>query len=128
MSPIPELVLETVAGTFFMISGWHKLFNRERHASLVKTLKEDKVPLPGFNAWWVPFWELVAGGGLIVAGGLTADFFAAVLLVICLVATCADGLKRIKEWHPLNMADYIDDLLYLPEVLLLTILTASILL
>lgn len=125
---IVEVALESLVGTFFLISGVHKLFVRERHAALRHTLEEDHIPLVRFNEWWVPAWEVIAGLGLIVAGGTAADFFAMILVIICLVATCTDGLKRIKEWHPLNAADYLDDILYLPEVLLLVILLTTIIL
>lgn len=125
---VAEVILESVAGTFFLISGVHKLVVKERHASLRHTLEEDHIPFVGFNEWWVPAWEVIAGLGLVVAGGLVADFFALVLVCICLVATCTDGLKRIKEWHPLNVFDFLDDVLYLPEVLLLVILLAAIIL
>jgi uncharacterized membrane protein YphA (DoxX/SURF4 family) len=104
------------AGTFFAISGYHKLTNADRHADLVETLRADKVPFIAFNQWWVPLVELVAGVTLIL--GLFSVISAALLATVCLVATCVDGCKRIAEWKPIDKADWLDDLLYLPEVLL----------
>lgn len=106
---------QVAVGGFFAISGYHKFFNAERHAALVKTLQEDGVPLLKFNAWWVPMWELVAGS--FVALGIMAPLFSLPLLAICLVACCVDGRKRVHDWQPIDKADLIDDWLYLPEVL-----------
>src|SRR5580700_353914 len=41
-------------GAFFMLSGYHKLFNAERHHSFVDELKGLGVHAVGFNQWWVP--------------------------------------------------------------------------
>jgi uncharacterized membrane protein YphA (DoxX/SURF4 family) len=49
------LTLNRIAvGAFFMLSGYHKLFNAERHRSFVDELKGLGVPAMGFNQWWVP--------------------------------------------------------------------------
>lgn len=122
------LTLERVAiGLFFALSGYHKLFYAQRHAALVQTLKASRIPCVGFMEWWVPGWELVAGTFL--ALGLFSVGSAAVLGCICLVATCTDGLQRIKGYQPIDKADWLDDLLYLPEVLygimLLTVILAG---
>jgi uncharacterized membrane protein YphA (DoxX/SURF4 family) len=53
------ITLNRVAvGAFFMLSGYHKLFNAERHRSIVDELKG--VPAVGFNQWWVPLVEFTA--------------------------------------------------------------------
>jgi uncharacterized membrane protein YphA (DoxX/SURF4 family) len=36
-------------GAFFMLSGYHKLFNAERHRTVVDELKALGVPAVGFN-------------------------------------------------------------------------------
>lgn len=128
MSEYASIVLQVVTGTFFIISGYHKLFNKKRHKSLVKTLRDDNIPFIKFNQWWVPGWEFVGGIGLLVTSGYLADFFAAVLLIICVIASCTDGWKRVQSWHPIDMADMIDDVLYLPEVLLSIMLIVIIIL
>ena len=48
-------------GAFFMHSGYHKLFNAERHRTFVDELKALGVPAVGFNQWWVPLVEFSAG-------------------------------------------------------------------
>ncbi len=102
-------------GIFFAISGYHKLFNPARNASLVATLEEDHIPLLRFNQWFVPNVELCAG--LALAVGFLSVWAALLLGAVCLVATCTDGIKRIASYKPLDKADWLDDMLYLPEVL-----------
>lgn len=104
-----------VVGGFFAISGYHKLFNAARHASLVETLKRDRIPCIGCCQWFVPGVEFVAG--LLLVIGLASVISALLLGAVCLVATCTDGLQRVREWHPIDRADWVDTLLYLPEVL-----------
>jgi uncharacterized membrane protein YphA (DoxX/SURF4 family) len=111
-------------GVFFAFSGYHKLFNRDRHASLVATLEADHVPLVRVNQWFVPTVEFI--GGIAVSIGFFAPVAALLLVAICCVATCVDGLNRIKAEHPIDWADYCDDLLYLPEVLLAVMLIVVI--
>lgn len=114
------LFVRIVAGAFFAISGYHKMFNAGRHATLVRTLRSDHIPFVAFNQWWVPFVEL-AGGAAVIVGYMT-PFAAFGLLVVCVTATCSDGIHRIAEWKPIDKADWVDDLLYLPETLLAVIL------
>jgi uncharacterized membrane protein YphA (DoxX/SURF4 family) len=94
----PDLAIamnRIAVGAFFMLSGYHKLFNAERHRSFVDELKGLGVPAVGFNQWWVPLVEFTAGGAVVI--GLLAPLAALGLLVVILVA--------------------IDDWLYLPETL-----------
>jgi putative oxidoreductase len=100
-------------GTFFMLSGYHKLFDAERHRSFVDELKALGVPAVGFNQWWVPLVEFTAGGAVLI--GLLAPLAALGLLVV--VAFATSGRQRIKLYKPIDEADRIDDLLYLPETL-----------
>jgi putative oxidoreductase len=102
-------------GAFFMLSGYHKLFNAERHRTVVDELKALGVPAVGFNQWWVPLVEFTAGGAVLI--GLLAPLAALGLLVIILVAIATSGRQRIKLYKPIDEADRIDDWLYLPETL-----------
>ena len=122
-----ELLLEVYAGLFFAISGYHKLFNSNRHKSLVDTLKADNIPLISFNEWFVPFVEFSAGSALVIHLHPALTALAALgLFVLCLVATITDGIKRIASYQPIDKADWIDDLLYLPETMLILMLALSI--
>jgi uncharacterized membrane protein YphA (DoxX/SURF4 family) len=110
------LTLNRIAvGMFFMLSGYHKLFNAPRHRMLIDELKSLGVPAVGINQWWVPTVEFTAGGA--VAIGFFAPLAALGLLVIMLVAMATSGRQRIKAYKPIDEADRIDDWLYLPETL-----------
>ena len=102
-------------GSFFMLSGFHKLFNPERHRSLANELKGLGVHAVGFNQWWVPSVEFSAGGAVLI--GLVAPLAALGLLVIVAVAIATSGHERMKLYKPIDEADRIDDFLYLPETL-----------
>lgn len=117
-------LVRVAVGLFFAISGYHKLFNKARHARLVQTLTADKVPAVWFNQWWVPGWEFLAGSMLAV--GLLTAFSAGVLAIICMVACLCEAKERVASYGPIDLADTIDDFLYLPEVLYLVMLAVSI--
>ena len=102
-------------GAFFMISGYHKLFNPEHHRALVDELKALGVPAVGFNQWWVPSVEFSAGGAVLI--GVLAPLAALGLIIIILVALVTSGRQRIELYKPIDEADRIDDWLYLPETL-----------
>jgi len=110
------LTLNRVAvGMFFMFSGYHKLFNAERHRVFADELRSLHVPAVGINQWRVPFIEFSAGGAVVI--GLVAPLAALGLLVIILVASATSGRARIRAFKPIDRADRIDDWLYLPETL-----------
>jgi uncharacterized membrane protein YphA (DoxX/SURF4 family) len=110
------LTLNRIAvGAFFMLSGYHKLFNAERHRSFVDELKSLGVHAVGFNQWWVPLVEFTAGGAVLV--GFLAPVAALGLLFLILVAIATSGRQRIKLYKPIDEVDRIDDWLYLPETL-----------
>ncbi len=117
-------VNRATVGVFFAFSGYHKLFNRGRHKALVRTLQADGVPLVRLNQWLVPVTELVAGAAVVV--GAFTPVAALLLLCICTVATCVDGVARIRFWKPVDFCDWVDCLLYLPEVLLAIMLIVII--
>jgi uncharacterized membrane protein YphA (DoxX/SURF4 family) len=110
------LTLNRIAvGAFFMLSGYHKLFNAERHRTFVDELKSLGVHAVGFNQWWVPSVEFSAGAAVVV--GFLAPLAALGLLFLILVAIATSGRQRIKLYKPIDEADRIDDSLYLPETL-----------
>lgn len=107
-------------GFFFVISGFHKIRNPVRHAALVETLRQCGVPYLNVTQWFVPGVEFFGGLALVV--GLLTPLAAAGLFAICLVATCTDGFRRVRSEKPIDKADEVDDVLYLPEVLFLFML------
>src|SRR5664279_2855113 len=115
-APDAALTLNRVAlGTFFAISGYHKLFNASRHATLTRTLQDAGVRAVPIMQWLVPGVEFSGGCALIL--GLLSALAAFGLFVVCLNAVLLDAIKRVSEWQPINRADWIGDVLYLPEAL-----------
>ena len=111
-------------GAFFMLSGYHKLFNAERHRTVVDELKALGIPAVGFNQWWLPSVEFTGGAGVLV--GLLAPLAALGLLVLILVAMATSGVQRVKSYMPIDRGDRIDDWLYLPETLYAVMLTVVV--
>jgi uncharacterized membrane protein YphA (DoxX/SURF4 family) len=110
------LTLNRVAvGMFFMFSGYHKLFNAERHRAMVDELTSLHVVAIRINQWWVPLVEFAAGSAVFI--GLLTPLAALGLFVLVLVAGVTSGRVRIKGYQPIDRADRIDDWLYLPEIL-----------
>lgn len=117
------LILRAALGTFFLISGYHKLFNPTRRASLEATFRADGCYNP-IMMWIIPLGEFFGGLGILV-GALT-PLAAAGLILICAGACVLDGAKRVRDWKPLDPADTLDDWLYLPETLYIVMLVALI--
>ena len=115
-APEAALTLNRVAlGTFFGISGYHKLFNASRHTVLVRTIEEDGVHGIALMQWVLPAGEFLGGSALVA--GLLSVLAALALFVICSGAVLLDALKRIRAWQPIDRADWLGDLLYVPESL-----------
>jgi uncharacterized membrane protein YphA (DoxX/SURF4 family) len=115
-APDAALTLNRVAlGLFFAIGGYHKLFNASRHAALTGTLQTDGVHGLPIMQWLLPSIEFSGGFALIV--GLLSVLAAFGLFVICVGALALDAVKRIRAWQPIDRADWLGDLLYLPESL-----------
>jgi uncharacterized membrane protein YphA (DoxX/SURF4 family) len=115
-APDAALTLNRVAlGAFFAISGYHKLFNASRHATLLRTLQDDGVHAAPIMQWLLPSMEF--GGGCALIVGLLSVLAAFGLFVICVGAIALDAVKRIQAWRPIDRADWLGDLLYIPESL-----------
>jgi uncharacterized membrane protein YphA (DoxX/SURF4 family) len=115
-APNAALTLNRVAlGVFFAIGGYHKLFNASRHATLTRTLQDDSVRAMPIMQWLLPSVEF--GGGWALIMGLLTVLAAFGLFVVCAGAVALDAVKRIRAWQPIDRADWLGDLLYLPEAL-----------
>jgi putative oxidoreductase len=107
------LLVRVSIGLFFAISGANKLFGPNGTKPVYDTLVQAKVPFPHLMAYFVSGVELV--GGALVAVGFLSSPASAVLLIDMIVATLTSALATLpKKLSPLN---WLDDLLYLPEVL-----------
>ena len=115
-APNAALTVNRVAlGVFFAISGYHKLFNASRHATLTSTLRDDGVHGLPIMQWLIPSVEFSGGLALIV--GLLSVLAAFGLFVVSAGALALDAFKRIRAWQPIDRADWLGDLLYVPEAL-----------
>ena len=107
------LLVRVSLGLFFAISGANKLFAAGGTQTMYETLVEAKVPFPHVMAYFVSGVEFV-GGSLLMVGFLSSPACVA-LLVVMFVAILTTKLSAMpKGLSPLN---WLDDLLYLPEVL-----------
>ena len=107
------LLVRVSLGLFFAISGANKLFVAGSTQTMYETLVEAKVPFPHQMVYLVSGVEFVCGF-LLVVGFLSSPACVA-LLVDMLVAILTTRLSAMpKGLSPLN---WLDDFLYLPEVL-----------
>ena len=107
------LLVRVSIGLFFAISGANKLFVAGGTKPVYETLVKAKVPLPRLMAYFVSSVEFV-GGSLVAVGFLSSPACVA-LLIDMIVATLTNALSTLpKGLSPLN---WLDDFLYLPEVL-----------
>jgi uncharacterized membrane protein YphA (DoxX/SURF4 family) len=102
-------------GSFFVLSGVHKLTNKERHKTFVETLRVLGIPRIGILQWFVPGVEFF--GGLGVAVGFLTPLAALGLLVICSVALVTNSPTVVASYKPIDRADRVDDWLYQPELM-----------
>jgi len=107
------LLVRVSLGLFFAISGANKLFVAGGTKPVYETLVKAKVPFPHQTAYFVSGVEFVAGSLLTV--GFLSSPAAVALLIDMIVATLTSAVSTVpKGLSPLN---WLDDFLYLPEVL-----------
>jgi putative oxidoreductase len=107
------LLVRVSIGLFFAISGGNKLLVPGGTKPVYDTLVQAAVPFPHLTAYFVSGVELV-GGSLLTVGFLSSPA-CAVLSIDMIVAILTNALSTMpKGLSPLN---WLDDFLYLPEVL-----------
>jgi putative oxidoreductase len=107
------LLVRVSIGLFFAISGANKLFVAGGIKPVYETLVKANVPFPHLMAYFVSGVEFV--GGSLVTVGFLSSLASVALLVDMLVAILTTKLSAMpKGLSPLN---WLDDFLYLPEVL-----------
>ena len=113
LEPYAILLVRVSLGLFFAISGANKLFVAGGRQTMCETLVEAKVPFPRVMTYFVSAVEFV--GGFVLAVGFLSSVACVALLVDMLVAILTAKLSAMpKGLSPLN---WLDDFLYLPEVL-----------
>ncbi|HTB92634.1 MAG TPA: DoxX family protein [Candidatus Sulfotelmatobacter sp.] len=107
------LLVRVSIGLFFAISGANKLFVAGGMKPVYETLVQAKVPFPHQMAYFVSGVEFV--GGSLVTVGFLASPASVALLIDMIVATLTSAVSTLpKGLSPLR---WLDDFLYLPEVL-----------
>ena len=107
------LLARVSLGLFFAISGANKLFVAGGTQTMNETLVKANVPFPRLMTYFVSGVEFVGGSLLIM--GFFSSLACVALLVDMLVAILTTKLSAMpKGLSPLN---WLDDFLYLPEVL-----------
>src|ERR1700724_3431205 len=107
------LLVRVSLGLFFAISGANKLFVAGSTQTMYETLVEANVPFPRLMTYFVSGVEFV--GGFLLTVGFFSSLACVALLVDMLAAILTTKLSAMpKGLSPLN---WLDDFLYLPEVL-----------
>jgi putative oxidoreductase len=107
------LLVRVSIGLFFAISGGNKLFTAGGTKPVYDTLVKAKVPFPRQTAYFVAGVEFV--GGSLVTVGLLSSPACAALMIDMIVATLTSALSTLPKG--LSALSWLDDVLYLPEVL-----------
>ena len=107
------LLVRVSIGLFFAISGANKLFVTGGTKPVYDTLVKAKVPFPRQTAYFVAGVEF-AGGSLLTVGLLSSAACVA-LLIDMTVATLTSAVATLP--NGLSLLNWLDDFLYLPEVL-----------
>jgi putative oxidoreductase len=107
------LLVRVAIGLFFAISGANKLFVAGGREPVYETLVKAKVPFPRQTAYFVSGVEFVCGS--LATVGFLSSLASMALLIDMSVAVLTNALSTLtKGLSPLN---WLDDFLYLPEVL-----------
>jgi putative oxidoreductase len=114
---MPVTLARVLIGIFFCISGGTKLFVKAQFGVLEQTMVQIHLPLPHATALFVATVEFACGAGL--ALGLLTPLCAAMLTGDMIVAIAS---RQIHTIGASGILAWLDDFLYLPEVLYILIL------
>jgi putative oxidoreductase len=111
------LLARVSLGVFFAISGGNKLFVASQHDIMYKTIAGAGIPFPEFMTYFVSSVEFVCGSLLII--GLLSTLCCIAFIFDMLVAIATVQLATIDKG--LSLLNWLDDFLYLPEVMYIII-------
>ena len=114
---IPVTTARFLTGVFFCISGGTKLLVPAQFSEMQQTMIQSHIPFPHASAIFVSLVEFACGGGLIL--GLLMPLCAVMLMGDMIVAILTN---RIGSINASGFLTWLDDFLYLPEVLYVLIL------
>jgi len=107
------LLIRLSIGLFFAISGANKLFVAGGTKPVYETLVQAKVPFPRQTAYFVAGVEFACGS--LVAVGFLSTPACVALLIDMTIATLTSAVHTLPKGLP--PLSWLDDFLYLPEVL-----------
>jgi putative oxidoreductase len=114
---IPLTLARVLTGIFFCISGGTKLLVPSRFSELQQTIIQSHIPFPYASSIFVSLVEFACGSGLVL--GLLTPLCAVMLMGDMIVAVLTN---RIGSIHASGFLAWLDDFLYLPEVLYVLLL------
>jgi putative oxidoreductase len=109
---LPITAARILIGLFFWISGATKLFVPAQLKVMEQTLAQSHIPFPHANALLVSTVEFVCGARLAI--GLLTPLCAIIFVCDMIVAIATNRIQTIQASGILG---WLDDFLYLPEVL-----------
>jgi len=104
-------------GVFFAISGGNKLFVATQYKLMYETIVGAGIPFPRLMTYFVSSVEFACGCLLII--GLLSTFCCVAFIIDMIVAITTVQLATITK--ALSFIDWLDDFLYLPEVMYIII-------
>lgn len=104
-------------GVFFAISGGNKLFVASQYKLMYETIVGAGIPFPHVMTYFVSSVEFVCGCLLII--GLLSTLCCMAFIIDMIVAITTVQLATITK--ALSFIDWLDDFLYLPEVMYIII-------
>ena len=104
-------------GVFFAISGGNKLFVASQYKIMYETIVDAGIPFPHLMTYFVSSVEFVCGCLLII--GILSTLCCIALIILMVVAITTVQLATIPR--ALSFIDWLDDFLYLPEVMYIII-------
>jgi putative oxidoreductase len=107
------LLVRVSIGLFFAISGANKLFVAGGTKPVYDTLVQAKVPFPRQTAYFVAGVEFI--GGSLVTVGFFSSLACVALMIDMIVAMLTSAVSTLPKG--LSFLSWLDDFLYLPEVL-----------
>src|SRR5262245_36659962 len=114
---MPMTAVRVLIGIFFCISGGTKLLVPAQFALMKQTMVQSHIPFLHANALFVSLVEFACGSSL--ALGLFTPVCALVLVAVMIVAIATN---RVHSIQASGVLAWLDDFLYLPEVLYVMIL------
>jgi putative oxidoreductase len=112
------LLARVSLGVFFAISAGNKLFSASRTRQMYETLVGAGIPFPHFMTYFVSSVEFISGCLLII--GLLSSLCCIALIIQMIVAITTVQIATIPKG--LSFLNWLDDFLYLPETMYITML------